>query len=585
MTFDTLKNSLGRNHVTVVEVDMPACSLVYGNSPCTASVGVTGSTKCYNTFRTCQDTANYAATTNTFRFMTQNSSTPIGTNIFPCVVSVTSVPTKIDVNSLSTRATVKVVMTDFPHHDRGVDPYVNDRTFNPMEQGTFWGKFKARNFFFVGRTIRIKNGYVDPTGFDATFSTDFETREYVIESVDGVDSAGKVTFTAKDILTLANTDKAKAPIASIGKIAVAINDTATTIQLDTVSGYPTGGGLVRIGDELITYGSIGGSNLQTCVRGTNNTVAASHSIDDDVQLCLQYTAENVRDIVDDLLVNYASVSPTYITRAIWDAESALDLYDLTTIITEPTGVNTLLQELTQQTNSNLWWDDRQQQIRLKPIATPLSTDVVKALNETNIIEKSVKVKDDRKSRLSRITIYFGTFDFTKNLDEVTNYRNKTVNIDADSESANEYGQIKDRVIFSRWIPTDAIANDLTSRMLIRLVNTPKAVTFEVDAKDGDISTGDIIYFSSREIQTATGETDTQLYIITEEKRIGNGERTKYSASEFNTGLSGVSPVAFLIADNAQVDYLSASALERSTYAFITNSSGLMSNGDDGYKIA
>ena len=584
MSFDTLKNTLGRNHVTVVEVDMPSCSLVYGSSPCTAAVGTTGSTKCYNTFKTCQDTPNYAASSTTYRFMTQNSQAPIGVNIFPCVVSVSSIPTKINVTSLSTRATVKVVMTDFPHHDRGVDPYVNDRNFDPSAQGTFWGKFKARNFFFVGRSIRIKNGYVDPNGFDTTFDTDFETREYIIESVDGVDSAGKVTFTAKDILTLSNTDIAKAPLASLGKLSIDINDTVTTIGLDTISGYPSSG-LIRIGDELITYASIGGSNLQGCVRGTNNTIASGHDADDDVQLCLQYTAENVRDIVDDLLVNYAAVSPTYIDRAVWDTELSLDLFNLTTIITEPTGVSELLKELTQQTNSNLWWDDRQQQIRLKPISTPLSTDVVRVFDDKNIIENTVKVKDDRKSRVSRITIYFGTFDFTKNLDEVTNYRNKTIDIDTSSESDNEYGQIKDKVIFSRWIPTDAIANDLTSRMLIRLKQTPKAITFQVDAKNGDVSTGDIIYFTSREIQTATGLPDTQLYIITEEKRIGSGEKTMYSASEFNTGLSGVSPVAVLIADNTQVDYLSASDSEKATYAFISDNAGLMSNGDAGYKIA
>lgn len=584
MSYDTLKGALGRDHITIVEVDMPSCSLVYGNSPCTASVGVTGSTKCYNTFRTCQDPSNFDAGVKTYRFMTQNSKAPVGVNMFPCIVSVSSIPTRIDVSSISTRATVKVVMSDFTHHDRGVDPYVADRDFNPEQQGTFWGKFKARNFFFVGRKIRIKNGFVNPNGFDTSFDADFETRHYVIESVDGVDSAGKVTFTAKDILTLSNGEKAKAPIASLGKLSGDITNAVTTIPLDTVAGYPSSG-LIRIGDELITYSGISSLNLTGCVRGTNNTLAEEHDTDDDVQLCLQYSAENVRDIIDDLLVNYASIDPAYIDRTIWDAETSLDLYNLSTIISEPTGVNELLAELTQQTNSNLWWDDRLQSIRLKPISTPLSTDVVKALNETNIIENSVKVKDDRKSRISRISIYYGMFDFTKNLDEVTNYQNKTVNIDIDSESDNEYGQVKDKVIYSRWIPSGAIANDLTSRMLIRLKDTPKEVTFEVDAVNSDISTGDIVYFSSREIQTPTGLIDTQLYIITEEQRIGYGEKSRYTASEFNTGLSGVSPVAFLIADNAQVDYLSSSDSEKETYGFISGNDGLMSNGDAGYKIA
>jgi len=180
MTFEDLKKQAGRKHVDVVEIDMPTCSLTYGNSPCAAALGATGSTKCYNTYRTCQDTANYARTTTTYRFISNTSEVPQGVNILPCIVSVSQVPTRIDVDSISTRATVKVVFSDFPHHDRGVDPYVNDRNFDPSTQGTFWGKFKARHFFFVGRTIRLKHGFINPNGFDTSFDTDFETREYII---------------------------------------------------------------------------------------------------------------------------------------------------------------------------------------------------------------------------------------------------------------------------------------------------------------------------------------------------------------------------------------------------------------------
>ena len=585
MTFEVLKNTTGRDHVTVVELDMPTCSLSYSNAPCTAALGITGDTECYNTFRTCQDQDNYTKTTKTFRFISQTSQTPQGVNIFPCIVSVSQVPTKINVNSISTRATVKIVMSDFPHHDRGVDPYVNNRNFDPSTKGTFWGKFKARHFFFTGRTIRLKQGFVNPDGFDTNFDSDFETREYVIESVDGVDSMGRLTITAKDLLTLANPEKAKAPVASTGKLSGSINDTNTTIQLDSVTGYPSGGGLVRIGDELITYATTSGNNLTGATRGTNNTVARDHDGDDGVQLCLEYTAVDIRDIVEDLLVTYAGIDSSFIDRTVWDAESALDLYDLTTIITEPTGVNQLIGELTQQSNSNLWWDDRQQEIRLKPITTPLSTDVVKVLNDENVIENSVKVIDDRKARRSRITLYFGIRDFTKNLDETSNYLRQSIDIDTQSETDDEYGVPSEMVIFSRWIPTDAVANDLTSRMLIRLKDTPKRINFSVDAKDSELATGDIIYFGGREIQTPTGENDIQLYIITEEKRSKVGDSSRYEAVQFNTGLSGVSPVAFLIADNSQVDFLSASQSEKDTYAFISDNDGKMSDNSDGYKIA
>jgi hypothetical protein len=439
---------------------------------------------------------------------------------------------------------------------------------------SFWGKFKARHFFFVGRTIRLKHGFINPNGFDTSFDTDFETREYIIESVDGVDSNGRVTLTAKDILTLANPEKAKAPIASEGKLDGDITNSDTSITLDDASGYSTSG-IVRIGDELITYTGISTNTLTGCTRGTNNTAADEHSSGDGVQECLSYSAEDIRDIIEDLLVNYANVSSSYIDRTVWDAESALDLFNLTTIITEPTGVNDLLRELTRQSNSNLWWDDRQQQIRLKPITTPLASEVVKVLSDENVLENSVKIVDDRKARRSRVTVYYGIRDYTKDLDETSNYLKVAINIDATSESEDEYGVVADEQIYSRWIPTDAIANDLISRMLTRLKDTPKRVTFAVDAKDNEISTGDLVYFSSREVQTPTGLKDTQLYIVTEEKRSKVGDNTVYEAIQFNTGLSSVSPVAYLIADNAQVDYTSASDSEKSTYCFISNNSGQM----------
>ena len=55
----TEASRVGRIPVVFVELDMDYCTRIYGTSPCTAAVGVTGAAKCYNTYATCQDTANY----------------------------------------------------------------------------------------------------------------------------------------------------------------------------------------------------------------------------------------------------------------------------------------------------------------------------------------------------------------------------------------------------------------------------------------------------------------------------------------------------------------------------------------------
>ena len=72
-------------------------------------------------------------------------------------------------------------------------------------------------------------------------------------------SAGDVTFSAS-----ANT------------LSAGIDAVIDTIPLTSSSGFPSSG-RIKIGNEIITYALVSGNNLTGCVRGVNNTVAASHS--------------------------------------------------------------------------------------------------------------------------------------------------------------------------------------------------------------------------------------------------------------------------------------------------------------------
>ncbi|HBR55782.1 MAG TPA: hypothetical protein DEA82_16985, partial [Flavobacteriaceae bacterium] len=72
-------------------------------------------------------------------------------------------------------------------------------------------------------------------------------------------SAGDVTFSAN-----ANT------------LAASATAVQTTLTLTSSSGFPTSG-RVKINSEIITYASLSGNNLTGCVRGVNDTSAASHS--------------------------------------------------------------------------------------------------------------------------------------------------------------------------------------------------------------------------------------------------------------------------------------------------------------------
>jgi hypothetical protein len=61
----------------------------------------------------------------------------------------------------------------------------------------------------------------------------------------------------------------------------AITATATTVVVTSAVGLPATG-FVLVGSETIGYGYISGNTLYNCVRGQNNTTAASHSSGDSV---------------------------------------------------------------------------------------------------------------------------------------------------------------------------------------------------------------------------------------------------------------------------------------------------------------
>ena len=56
-----------------------------------------------------------------------------------------------------------------------------------------------------------------------------------------------------------------------------LSDIATTITLTSSTGFPSNGGVVLIGNELITYNGISTNDLTGCVRGMYLTTASTHS--------------------------------------------------------------------------------------------------------------------------------------------------------------------------------------------------------------------------------------------------------------------------------------------------------------------
>jgi hypothetical protein len=589
MSYADEKVKAGRVPITFVELDLDTCSLVYGVGACTAAGGA--GAECYNTRASCQVPGAYARTSKTIRFAEPVDGMagymPAGESFIPSVLSVNYVPTRIKAGfGLGYRASVTVSIQDHPHHDRGLDPYVDTRTYDPASQGTLWGRLRARTPYYQGRTMRVRSGYL--TGAGVNWSN-FESREYVIEELRGPDKSGRVQVIGKDVLKLADDDRSKAPQASGGELISDLG--AVADKLFIVNGTYASSGWVRVGSELIKYTGKTGAGTATdpwvltgADRNDNTFGSASgeHSAGDNVQQCLVYQDVNARDVIDDLLVNYAGVSSGYIPAADWDAEESkwLDAATLTACISEPTGVDELVAEIQEQCMIRVWWDEVNQDVKLKVMAPPTGEAVDVLTDDFNFVQDSLDVRDIAKDRISQVWIYYDKADHTD--DDQANYRRLYIQVDPAAETADQYNEPRIHVIESRWLDASnlAMVSQTASRLLSNRRDNPIQVKFSMDAKDSEYRTGDIVDLQTHMIQNADGSEKLTRVIIEQVREAVGGHRFDYLA------MSGIGDERYAnIGPNTLSDYTLESDSNILKYAFICDSiTEQMSNGDEGYKI-
>jgi len=579
MSYDSERVKLGRKPVLLVEIDLDKCDLDYGNSPCTAAGGA--GSECYNTRATCQDLANYDnSATLTLKF---SDVFVEGETFFHCIESSTLAPTVIKPDKgLGLRASIKITVSDFPHHDRGVDPYVASRSYTPGDQGTFFSKLFARNRHYAGRALRVKTGYIA----DPFSASDFETRNYIIDNIAGPDDAGRYTITAKDILDLADDRRAVAPAVSTGKLQADIDDaeTSLTVTSGTESEY-TESKYIRIANEIIEapIADRSANVFSNLTRGTWNTEAKDHDDGDTVQACKWFDNENVVDLVQDLLVDYAGISSSYITAADWDADrdTWYSTATLNTLITEPEGINKLINELAAQFFFQIWWDEISQKIIFNPIAPPSPIATIPEITDAdNIIADSIRVKRDESKRLSRVIVYYNPRSPIETRD-AKDYKSFYARIDSDAESGDEYDDIRQKIIFARFIDKELLAMQVGGRLLARQRSAPRDIKFTLDAKDADKVTGDLVDIVSRALQGFDGAASSTRFQITSFKELtkqGAGTFFEFAGYEtsFQERYGHVGP-------NTLNDYDVESDANIARYGFICLDTGLFSDGSDGYR--
>lgn len=459
----------------------------------------------------------------TYRFCENRSPIPVELDANASLQSVRVNPAEIDLSGgIGVRAKTSLTLAE--SNDSTIWGTIN----NPER---FWARWRAENPYYLGKRISVFSGYIVNDSFDVS---NFVRRDYIIESF-GL-TAGGVSISGKDPLKLLSNDRAKAPVESNGSLIADIlaTDTSFTLQPNGIGDaeYPASNGIVRIGDEVILYTTRTGDTFSGLTRGFYSTDIDDHSENDTAQLCLQYTTETVSNIGYDLMVNYASVDPSFINKPDWDAESS-NAFNTTysVLITEPTGVQDLLQEFCDSAPHYYFYDERVNKIRLVALKPP-PTDAQLFTWYGNIIEGSVAVKDRQDLRISTVIVNYGIINPTKDLDETSNYRSSYVR--EDTSSVTNYGQRAYKTVHSRWIPSDnkTAAVLMAARVGRRFSEAPREITFSMDAKDSDVWTGDSVRIETDLILQQGGGYARLPYQILS---AGESENFNYTALEHTYG--------------------------------------------------
>lgn len=488
--------------LTYVEIDVDYCSLTYGVAPCTAAVGVTGDRKCFNTLSTCQDRVHFTNAPVTLRFSMPADYLPGEIDSIPVITDVSLTPAVLSLGEdLGTRASLRVTLKDLRHSDTGsgFDKYVAERPYDPFTQGSFWGKFRARQPYLRGRNLRLIRGLVGQT------LAEMETRHFVLESFDGPTPGGTYSFIAKDVLKFADGDRAQAPHLSNGFLASSYEPIDTVMSLSPIGigdlEYPTSGYAALGGKEVVSFTRVG--NVLTVVRGLQGTEPTTHDAQDRVQICLMYEGVDPADIIRDLLVNYADVPTAYIPLPSWQTETATYLRRIySATIAEPTSVATLVSELIEQAGLVVWWDDLAQLINLQVLRS-ISTSA-EQFTDTNVLEKSLGLTEQPNKRISQVWTYFGKIDPLGGQDDANNYRSVALTVDLEAQT--DYGTPAIKKIYSRWIPAFGrlVALRLNDIQIGRFRDAPRRFQFSLMKYNSEVRLGAGYLLDAWHLQDDTG---------------------------------------------------------------------------------
>lgn len=578
-----------------VEIDMDWCPLAFGQGACSAALGGVIRSWCFNGTETCGDrvalnTAGLGVLT--LRFIQPRQNLPKGATWFPCLDSVSGSSASVniaganpDLEPLGKRATCTATGWDFPYHDRLTDKYWRERIsgaaqfdgvgYRPEDHGTFWTRLRARWPFYAGRPMRRCTGHL----IGSELITD-SVRHFIITEMEL--AGGKWTVEGKDILDLADDKRVQAPKAVNGSLLEDMTDADMALTLSP-SGigdlqYPSEG-FACIGSELVQF-TRAGDEIAIAARGVSDTSVSSHNAGDSFQTTFSPRREKLVPVLWRLLVDHAGINPAFIDLFAWNAEVNrwAPTLRLTADITKPEGVARLIGELA-ILGVSIWWDEVAQKIGLK-MNRPIDLDVVKPLSDrNNLIDLEIEDRDE--DRITTVQFFSVMLDPTRSATDGNSYRRQRYIVDVGAISPQEFGDSRVKQIYCRWLNhgDDAAVAVLGRRFLQTFVRAPQRLKMLVDASD-DMALTDVGSLDTRDISSPTGRPQRRFLQIAGREEVVAGHRVRLTGQAYSFGNKRYG----YITENDRPAYGMSDEAQRARGFYISDDSGKMSDGSDGYRM-
>lgn len=570
MTYDDFANSDSRTPITLVKFGIDCCTLVYGSAPCTAAGAA--SVKCYNSWSSCQDKANFTKGTKEVVICSLGQIPFAGPR--PYLKDLRYNPTEIKDGSTG-RGRVTITAVDEPDDDIGIDPYVDERT---SVQGTFWKKLIARNPNTKGRPVEILDGFI------GLAEVDFKERW--VGEINKIElKNGSVSITCLDLLqSLSDTEiPAKLNIKTVNAITIG----QAEIILTTTAGL-IAPGEIRIEDELIEYTGIdsGQNKLTGGTRGAGGTVASAHDADSKVEPARYIAPTNPFDLLLSFLTDDAGIDAARIDTAAftyWRDWPETDI-DFSTWLVKPTKLSTLFWEIVDLLDLNVWQNEDQLITICRNLPNEPGRTYSDAISDgASIIHNSASAVLDDDFIKTRIVLYW-ELTILGALEKEADYLSIDTAVNLDLEDVNSLDQSIEDKIFCRWIRRDylsqeAVENFVDNLLQRRLFNREEGratLVFGVELKDGAIKTGDLLRISTDELMTTDGlPLDRESFRIW--RRDAANRRINLKAWRLPQR-----NICFIAPDTAP-DFDQASEADKE-YGYICADDGLMPDGSRGYSI-